>query len=124
MKHEAFFPLTSSNSHCLQALALVLASKPSLTSLNVRENELGDRGAVALAQGVARAGQLTSLDACGNQVRLDLLLLRCREKKLTCWEAKLLQCINLFLRVGIAGSGWVLSRSVCSPVRRWLCAGR
>lgn len=52
----------------LQAVALLAASKPSLTSLNLRENEFGDRGAIVLSKGFERAPALATVDLCGNQV--------------------------------------------------------
>ena len=52
-------------------MAQAMAGKPKLWKLNVRENELEDKGAVALARAVAVAPSLRMIDACGNQVPVD-----------------------------------------------------
>lgn len=49
--------------------ALVAAHARSLRSVNLRENELGDRGAVTLARALVALAAPQSVDLVGNQVR-------------------------------------------------------
>ncbi|KAG2441186.1 hypothetical protein HYH02_010030 [Chlamydomonas schloesseri] len=49
--------------------ALVAAHARSLRSVNLRENELGDRGAVTLARALAVLAAPQSVDLVGNQIR-------------------------------------------------------
>ena len=46
----------------------MLVKQPSLQVLNLRENELGDRGAIWIAQGLSELTGLEEIDLCHNQV--------------------------------------------------------
>lgn len=50
-------------------LAVALRGMTSLQLLNLRENELEDRGAFLLAPALAHLHALRELDLCGNQLR-------------------------------------------------------
>jgi len=51
------------------ALAAGLRRQPRLRRLALRENELGDGGALALAPGLAALPALAELDLCQNEAR-------------------------------------------------------
>ena len=47
----------------------MLVKKRSLRELNLRENELEDRGAIWIAKGLSELTQLEAVDLCQNQVQ-------------------------------------------------------
>ena len=55
--------------HFPQAVAGMLVKKPSLQVLNLRENELEDRGAIWIAKGLSELTHLEVVDLCQNQVQ-------------------------------------------------------
>ena len=52
-----------------QAVAGMLVKKRSLREVNLRENELEDRGAIWIAKGLSELTQLEVVDLCQNQVQ-------------------------------------------------------
>ncbi|KXZ42358.1 hypothetical protein GPECTOR_157g96 [Gonium pectorale] len=50
-------------------VALIVAHAGSLRSVNLRENELGDRGAITVARALAALTEPRSVDLVGNQIR-------------------------------------------------------